>query len=145
MARGFTQEDSVAYNEIFSPVVKHSSIRILLALVENFDIELDQMDVKTIFLHGVIKETIYLKQPEGFEDKDKKDHLCLLKRALYGLKQSPKQWNKCFDEFMMEIGFQRSSFDSCVYVKKVSGVVSIYLLLYVYDMLLANESSNDID
>ena len=61
------------------------------------------------------------------------------------MKRSPRQWNKCFDEFMMEIGFQRSSFDSCVYVKKVSGVVSIYLLLYVYDMLLANESSNDID
>lgn len=86
VAKGFTQKKGVDYNEIFSPVVKYNSIRILLAMATKFDMKLDQMDVKTTFLHGTIEETIYMKQPEGFVDRAKSDQVYLLKRALYGLK-----------------------------------------------------------
>ena len=86
VARGFTQWEDVDFNEIFSPVVKHSSIRILLAMVALLDLELEQMDVKTAFLHGNLKEHILMAQPEGFECKGKEDYVCLLHKSLYRLK-----------------------------------------------------------
>jgi len=74
----------------FSPIVKHCSIRIILGLVNQDDLELEQLDVKIVFLHGNLKETIYMNQPEGFEEGENK--VCLLKKSLYGLKQSPRMW-----------------------------------------------------
>ena len=66
VAKGYAQKEGIEYNEIFSPVVKHTSIQILLAIVAQFDLELEQMDVKTTFLHGELEEMIYMKQPEGY-------------------------------------------------------------------------------
>ena len=141
VAKGFTQVEGVDYNEIFSPVVKYTTIRTVLALVTQFNWELEQLDVKTAFLHGDLDETIYMRQPEGFEVFKKGTELvCLLKKSLYGLKQSPRQWYKRFDTFVVNSGFQRSNFDSCLYFKGVNGEDPIYLLLYVDDMLLAGPS-----
>ncbi|CAL9029397.1 unnamed protein product, partial [Prunus brigantina] len=91
VAKGYAQKEGIDYNEIFSPVVKHSSIRILLALVAQFDLELVQLDVKTAFLHGNLSEEIYIRQPEGYEEKGKNGLVCKLNKSLYGLKQSPRQ------------------------------------------------------
>ena len=90
VAQSFTQKEGVYFNEILSPVVKHRSIRLILALVTHFDRELEQMDVKTAFLYGELDEKILMKQPEGFEVKGKEGQVCLLQRSLYGLKQSPR-------------------------------------------------------
>ena len=90
MAKGYSQVQGVDFNEVFSPVVKHTSIRVLLSLVATKDLELEQLNVKTAFLHGNLEEQIYMKQPEGFEVAGKEDHVCLLKKSLYGLKQSPR-------------------------------------------------------
>ena len=144
VAQGFTQREGVDFNEIFSPVVKHRSIRLVLALVAQLDLELEQMDVKTTFLYGDLEETIYMRQPEGFEVKGKEDQVCLLQRSLYGLKQSPRQWNKRFDHFMLENGFSRSKHDSCVYYKVLTDNCIIYLLLYVDDILIAYKSMKEI-
>ncbi|RVW79759.1 Retrovirus-related Pol polyprotein from transposon TNT 1-94 [Vitis vinifera] len=89
VAKGFSQKEGIDYNEVFSPIVKHKSIRVLLAMVSVFNLELDQLDVKTAFLHGNLEEEIYMKQPEGFVDSEKSNHVCFLKKSLYGLKQSP--------------------------------------------------------
>ena len=89
-ARGFSKKEGIDYNEIFSPVVKHSSIHMLLALVAQFDLELQQLDVKTAFLHGDLEETIYMDLLEGFLAEGKQNHVCQLKNCLYGLKQSPR-------------------------------------------------------
>ena len=78
-----------------------------------------------------------MQQPEGFTVLEKEDYVCLLKKSLYGLKQSPRQWYKRFDSFMTSHDFKRSSFDSCVYFKKNSDGSFVYLLLYVDDMLIA--------
>ena len=86
VAKGYSQVPGVDFNDIFSPVVKHSSIRVLLALVAMHDLELEQLDVKTAFLHGELEEDIYMQQPEGFVVEGKEDHVCLLKKSLYGLK-----------------------------------------------------------
>ena len=86
MAKGYSQKEGVDYQEIFSPVVKHVSIRAILSTVAHFDMELQQMDVKTAFLHGFLDEVIYMEQPEGYVDPKHPDKVCLLKRSLYGLK-----------------------------------------------------------
>ena len=79
VAKGFTQKEGIDFNEVFSPVVKHSSIRVLLAITAYFDLELDQMDVKTAFLHGNLEEEILMAQPEGFIEEGTEDMVCLLK------------------------------------------------------------------
>ncbi|CAL1356411.1 unnamed protein product [Linum trigynum] len=144
VARGFSQREGVDYNDIFSPVVRHTSIRVLLVIVAHCDLELEQLDVKTAFLHGELEEEIYMTQPEGFEVPGKEDYVCKLKKSLYGLKQSPRQWYKRFDSYMLELGYSRSPYDCCVYHNKVEDGSMIYLVLYVDDMLIAARSKSDI-
>ena len=114
MAKGYSQQEGIDYQEIFAPVVKHVSIRFMLSAVMHFDMELQQMDVKTAFLHGNLDEFIVMEQPEGFVDKQYPNKVCRLKRSLYGLKHSPRQWNKRFDDFVRAKGYIRSEYDSCV-------------------------------
>jgi len=104
---------------VFSPVVHDTSIRMLLALVALQDLELEQLDVKTAFLHGELEEQIYMQQPEGFIVPGKEDYVCRLKKSLYGLKQSPRQWYKRFDSFMIGQGYSRSQYDNCVLSQKI--------------------------
>ena len=124
-------------------VVKHSSIRMILALVADRNMELEQLDVKTAFLHGELQETVYMQQPEGFvKDKNK---VWLLRKSLCGLKQSPRQWYKRVDEYMLHIGFTRSKFDSCVYIKFKNDQILAYLLLNVDVMLIASGNISEIE
>uniref|UniRef100_A0ACD5XBE3 Uncharacterized protein n=1 Tax=Avena sativa TaxID=4498 RepID=A0ACD5XBE3_AVESA len=143
VAKGFSQIPGIDYNDVFSPVVKHSSIRTFFSIVAMHDLELEQLDVKTAFLHGELDEEIYMDQPEGFIVPGKEDFVCKLKKSLYGLKQSPRKWYKRFDSFMISYGFERSKYDSCVYIKFVDGS-PIYLLLYVDDMLIAAKGMKEI-
>ena len=144
VAQGFTQKEGVDFHEIFSPVVKHSLIRILLSMCVNLNLHLEQMDVKTAFLHGELEEELYMAQPKGFEEPGKEDYACLLKKSLYGLKQSPRQWYRRFDDFMLHCGFTRSKYDGCVYFKALNNSKRMYLLLYVDDMLIACEDMEEI-
>nr|GEW81514.1 reverse transcriptase domain-containing protein [Tanacetum cinerariifolium] len=98
----------IDYNEVFSLVFQHTSIRVILALTACKGYELEQLDVKTTFLHETLKEVIYMKQPSRYEQGNK---VCLLKKSIYGLKQLPRQWYKRFDEYMLNNGFKRSSYD----------------------------------
>ena len=125
----------IDFGDIFSPVAKVTSIRLLLSVAAAFDFEIEQMDVKTTFLHGDLEEEIYMKQPEGFMVKGKKELVCRLKKSLYGLKQSPRMWYQKFDTYIRGLGFTRSKEDHCVYFKLIGDRV-IYLVLYVDDMLL---------
>ena len=144
VAKGYSQIPGVDFTDVFSPVVKHSSIRALLGIVALHDFELEQMDVKTAFLNGELEEDIYMQQPEGFTVLGKEDYVSLLKKSLYGLKQSPRQWYKRFDLFMTTHGFKRSNFDSCVYFKRCDDGSFVYLLLYVDDMLIAASSKEEV-
>ena len=139
VVRGCNQKEGVDYNEVFSPVVRHTSIRVLLSFVAMHDLELEQLDVKTAFLHGDLEEEIYMKQPEGFVVSGKEHMVCRLKKSLYGLKQAPRQWYKRFDTFMVGHGYTRSKFDNCVYFRQYGNGSFIYLLLYVDDMLIASK------
>nr|GEV15330.1 vinorine synthase-like [Tanacetum cinerariifolium] len=88
---GFDQGEGIDVNEVFFLVVRHTSIRVLLSIVALQDLELEQLDVKTAFLHSHLEEEIYVEQPEGFKVPGKEDHVCRLKKSLYGLKQNPRQ------------------------------------------------------
>ena len=144
VAKGYSQKEGIDYQEIFSPVVKHVSIRVMLSIVVDQDLELEQLDVKTALLHGTIDEYIYMEQPEGYVEEGQEGKVCKLVNSLYGLKQAPRQWNKCFDTFMLKNGFVKSEFDLCVYLKKIKEGDYVYLLLYVDDMLLVAKRMADI-
>ena len=131
VAKGFSQVEGIDYHEVFSPVVKHSSIRLILAMVAMNDLELEQLDVKTAFPHVNLDEEIFMEQPKGFIKKEAENKVCLLQKSLYGLKQSPRQWYRRFDEFILSKDFKRSDFDHCVYYKTIKNETFIYLLLYV--------------
>ncbi|GAB2285911.1 hypothetical protein Dimus_039730 [Dionaea muscipula] len=139
VAKGFSQKEGLDYNEIFSPVVKFKTIRLMLVVTAFYDLELEQMDVKTAFLNGDLDETILMHQPPGYVDKLHKDYVCKLKKSLYGLKQAPRQWYKRFDSFVSNIGFVRSKYDVCMYFAHLD-TIPIFLLLYVDDMLLISKS-----
>jgi hypothetical protein len=86
VVRGFSQEHGIDYDETFSPVVKPSTICIILSLVVSSRWPIHQLDVKNAFLHGFLSEVVYCQQPKGFEDPSHPDHVFLLRKSLYGLK-----------------------------------------------------------
>ena len=98
MAKGFTQREGIDYNETLSPVSCKDSFRIIIALVAHYDLELHQMDVKTIFLNGDMEENIYMAQSKGFVMEGKEQMGCRLKISIYGLKQASRQWYLKFDQ-----------------------------------------------
>jgi len=145
VAKSYAQREGIDYNEVFSPVVKHSSIRILLALVAQYELDRDQLNVKTAFFHGDLYEEFYMSQHIGFKTAGKENMICKLKKSLYGLKQSSKQWYKHFDSFIRDKKYTRSDYDPCVNYNKLPNGEYIYLLLYVDDMLIASKSRATID
>lgn len=141
VAKGFSQIQGIDYDETFSPVAMFKSIRIMLAVAAFYDYEIWQLDVKTAFLNGKLDEDVYMVQPQGFEDSKNSSKVCRLQRAIYGLKQASRSWNKRFDEEVKNLGFIQSKEEPCVY-KKVSGSDIMFLVLYVDDILLiGNEKS----
>ncbi|CDF39897.1 unnamed protein product [Chondrus crispus] len=131
------QVQGLDYTETYAPVIKFTTIRLLLALVAHYDLELHQMDVVTAFLNGDLDEDIYMEQPEGCVDKSKSDHVCKLLKALYGLKQAHRQWHTKVDDFLLgELGFETSRSDLCLYIKRIGNTIML-IALYVDDLLLA--------
>ena len=141
VAKGFTQKEGINYTETFSPVSSKDSFRIIMVLTAHSILELHHMDVKTAFLNGDLCETVYMKQPEGFEEHDEKHLVCKLKKSIYGLKQASRKWYLKFDEVITSLGFVENKVDHCVYLKN-NETKLIFLVLYVDDILLA---SNDLD
>src|SRR5680860_788669 len=135
VAKGFRQIQGVDYDETFSPVAMLKSVRIMLAIAAYYDYEIWQMDVKTAFLNGHIKEELYMVQPEGFVDPKDANKVCKLQRSIYGLKQASRSWNLRFDEVIKGFGFVQTYGEACIY-KKVSGSSVAFLILYVDDILL---------
>jgi transposase InsO family protein len=137
VVKGYAQKEGIDFNEIFSPVVRLTTIRVVLAMCAIFDLHLEQLDVKTAFLHGELEEEIYMLQPEGFAETGKENLVCRLNKSLYGLKQAPRCWYKRFDSFIISLGYNRLSSDHCTYYKRFEeDDVFIILLLYVDDMLV---------
>lgn len=147
VAQGFTQEYGRDYLNTFSPVVRFSSIRIIFVLAAEEDWELCCMDVKTAFLNANIKEEIYIRQPEGFEQRglNGEELVCRLHRSIYGLKQASRNWNETIDEWLViDYGMERSLADSCVYIKDSNGE-KLIVTLWVDDLIIAGSSKRFIE
>ncbi|KAG2967995.1 hypothetical protein PC118_g18282 [Phytophthora cactorum] len=138
VAKGFKQKYGIDYTETFSPVVKYVTLRMVIAIAKYFGWPLDQLDVVTAFLYGIMKEQVFCIVPEGVELDGNFDCLELVK-AIYGLKQASRVWNETFDEFVCSIGFQVSAFDPCLYIKVVDGHC-VLVLVYVDDVLITGSS-----
>ena len=138
VAKGFKQKYGIDYTETFSPVVKYVTLRMIIAIAKHFGWTLDQLDVVTAFLYGVMKEQVFCVIPEGVELDSAFDCLELVK-AIYGLKQASRVWNETFDEFVCSIGFQVSGFDPCLYIKIVEDQC-VLVLVYVDDVLVTGSS-----
>ena len=123
----FTQKKGIDYKETFSPVSLKDSFRTIIALVAHFDLELHQMDVKTVFLNGDVDEMIYMVQPENFVSEDPKSMVCKLKKSIYGLKQASRQWYYKFHQANISYGFEINLVDDYVY-HMFSGSKFIFLI-----------------
>ncbi|GJV31511.1 retrovirus-related pol polyprotein from transposon TNT 1-94 [Tanacetum coccineum] len=92
VARGYHQEEDIDFKESFAPVARLEAIRIFIAFAAHMNMIIYQMDVKTEFLNGILREKVYVSQPDGFVDPKNPNHVYKLKKALYGLKQAPRAW-----------------------------------------------------
>jgi hypothetical protein len=135
VAKGFDQVSGVDYYETFSPVIKPATIRLILALVVQFNWQIKQLDVSNAFLHGVLDEEVYMEQPQGFVDPSYPDHVCRLHKALYGLKQAPRAWFTRLSHALLDIGFCGSQMDHSLFVYHIDHI-HIFLLVYVDDIIL---------
>ena len=125
VACGYSQILGVDFSETYAPVVKLTSIRIVVSVTVTLDLHLHQMDVVTAFLNGVPLETIFMEQPAGFEKGDPRTVVCRLEKAIYGLKQAPRQWYAKIDDFFIRVlGMERNPGDDCVYVRRQGGISS---------------------
>jgi hypothetical protein len=114
--RGFSQEQGVGFDETFSLFVKPATVRVVLSIVLSLKWETRQLDVKNAFLHGKLTEIVYSRQPTGFMDSTRLEHVCRLNRSLYGLKQAPRVWYQRFATFITSIGFTWSRSDMSLFI-----------------------------
>ena len=145
VAQGYSQSKGIDYQEVFSPVARYNSIRALFAVANTCDWDVHQMDVKTAFLQGDLDEEIFMKQPEGYIDEERPNHVCRLNKSIYGLKQAARCWNSSIDTFLLSTEYRKCTADPCVYMKSVKrqdGEIDFVIIaLYVDDILLFSNNS----
>ena len=142
VAKGFLQKHGIDYDETFSPVVRFSSIRTLLAFAISRGMHIHQMDVVTAFLNGELDEEIYMQQPEGYVRPGEENLVCRLRKSLYGLKQSSRCWNKTFREFLQNEGFKQSAADPCVFIRESEEGLAV-VAVYVDDLFLLTDTEEE--
>ncbi|KAD4586555.1 hypothetical protein E3N88_24156 [Mikania micrantha] len=137
VVQGFCQEEGIDYDETFAPVARLEAIRLFLAYAALHKLKVFQMDVKSAFLYGKIKEEVYVCQPPGFEDNKHPDWVYKLDKALYGLKQAPRAWYDTLSTFLLKNNFTRGSIDQTLFIKNV-GQHKLLVQIYVDDIIFAS-------
>lgn len=143
VAQGFSQNPGVDYSEVFAPTFRMASLRTIIALSAIKNYHIHSIDISSAFLNGDLEEDIYMVQPPGFEQLGP-DYVCKLKKSLYGLKQSARQWNKKLHATLTELGYRRLESDRSVYIYSKDGVMVI-IPVFIDDITLASNSQASID
>jgi len=136
VARGYNQEEGIDFEESFAPVARLEAIRIFLAFAAKMNLIVYQMDVKTAFLNGTLREEVYVTQPDGFVDPDRPHHVYRLKKALYGLKQAPRAWYDMLSTYLISKGFKKGSVDPTLFIRG-KGSDILLVQIYVDDIIFA--------
>nr|ABA94875.1 retrotransposon protein, putative, Ty1-copia subclass [Oryza sativa Japonica Group] len=141
VAKGFKQRYGIDNEDTFNPVIKAATIRTVLSIAVSRGWSLQQLDVQNAFLHGVLEEEVYMRQPPGYENSSKPDFICKLDKALYGLKQAPRAWYARLSGKLQQLGFKPSKADtSLFYFNK--GNVTMFILIYVDDIIVASSTKD---
>ncbi len=141
VACGYTQVEGIDYKETFSPVIKSKSIRALLAFSVEQNWQVHQLDITAAYLNGKLNETIFMEQPQLNPNEKPYEEVCLLKKSLYGLHQSGREWNLCLDGFLKSVNLTRSRADPCVYFNKE---IELIVGVYVDDLLIMSSRKSTI-
>nr|GEW41906.1 copia protein [Tanacetum cinerariifolium] len=136
VAHGYRQEEGINVEEYFAPVARLEAIRIFLMFSAHMNMVIYQMDVKTVFLNGNLREEVYVSQPNGFVDLDNPNHMYKLKKALYGLKQSPRAWYDMLSSFLVSQDFSKGFVDPTLFFHRDDKellLLQIYVNKYGFD------------
>ncbi|GJX48017.1 retrovirus-related pol polyprotein from transposon TNT 1-94, partial [Tanacetum coccineum] len=118
VARGYRQEEGINFEESFALVARLDAIRIFLAYAAHINMIVYQMDVKTTFLNDILREEVYVNQPDRFVDQDNLNHVYKLKKALYGLKQAPRAWYDLLSKFLLSQEFSKGTVDPTLFIRR---------------------------
>jgi len=135
VAKGYAQEYGVDYIEVFAPIARLDTICIIIIMAAHYNWKIFQLDVKSAFLHGELKEDIYVQQPVGFVKKGEKDKVYKLRKALYGLKQAPRAWYNKIENYFSREGFERCICEHTLFTKSKEGGKILIVSLYVDDLI----------
>ncbi|CAH9146153.1 unnamed protein product [Cuscuta epithymum] len=141
VAKGFNQIEGEDYSETFSPVVKPTTVRLILALAVTKGWNISQLDVHNAFLNGHLMETVYMRQPPGYVLSTAPNHVCRLRRSLYGLKQAPRAWYQRLLDYLLSIGFRASKTDVSLFIYTHDHDM-VFLLVYVDDILVTGNNAS---
>nr|GEW10932.1 retrovirus-related Pol polyprotein from transposon TNT 1-94 [Tanacetum cinerariifolium] len=134
VARGYRQEEGIDFEESFAPIARLEAIRIFLAYATHKNMVVYEMDVKTTFLNGNLREEVYISQPDGFVDQDNPNHMYKLKKALYGLKQASRAWYDMLSSFLISQDFSKGSVDLTLFIRR-NGNDLLLVQIYVNDII----------
>jgi Reverse transcriptase (RNA-dependent DNA polymerase) len=144
VAKGYTQTYGIEYHETFAPVAKMNTVRILLSIAVNNGWNLNQMDVKNVFLQGTLEEEVYMTLPPGHKKKKMSNVVCRLKKSIYGLKQTPRAWYDKLNYFLISYNFKVSNADSSLFIKHNCNGTTI-VLVYVDDLIITRNNEMEIE
>ncbi|KAI3692747.1 hypothetical protein L6452_32569 [Arctium lappa] len=140
VAKGYRQEEGIDYDETYAPVARLEAIRMFLAYAAHKNFTVFQMDVKTAFLNGILKEEVYVSQPEGFVNHENPNHVYILDKALYGLKQAPRAWYDVLSTFLVKSVFSKGMVDTTLCIKKEKADI-ILIQIYVDDIIFGSTNT----
>nr|KYP69348.1 Retrovirus-related Pol polyprotein from transposon TNT 1-94 [Cajanus cajan] len=140
VAKGFLQKAGIDYGDVFAPVARIETVRLVVALASLKGWPMYQLDVKSAFLNGEIEEEVYVAQPPGFKIKGQEEKVYKLRKDLYGLKQAPRAWNKRIDSFLHQMKFIKCTYEHGVYVKSENNSDLLIACLYVDDLLVTGSN-----
>ncbi|BBN69600.1 BURP domain-containing protein [Prunus dulcis] len=145
VVKGYAQKPGIDFNETFAPVARLDTIRTLIALAAQKGWKLYQLDVKSAFLNGVLKEEVYVDQPDGFVTTNYEDKVYKLKKALYGLKQAPRAWYEEINAYLISCGYVRSTSEATLYCKTKEDSGTLIVSIYVDDIVYTGSSEELIE
>ncbi|GJR46734.1 retrovirus-related pol polyprotein from transposon TNT 1-94 [Tanacetum coccineum] len=135
VAKGYTQKCGIDYTEVFAPVARLETVRLVMSLAAQNDWVLFQLDVKSAFLHGELNEEVFIDQPPGYIKKGAEQKVYRLKKALYGLKQAPRAWYSRIESYFTKEGFKRCPYEHTLFVKAGERVKILIVCIYVDDLI----------